>query len=224
LVGDERSPPPNPRCAQGVSNPLRCGGRSRNHRSRLPRPVRSERVAPIPSGRLEMKIAPSSATLIESPPASPNRARVVQESRRGRSREQGSCRPALPATFPIRTAAVVLAAVKQAIGQVVDSAGPSLWVRAGLVAYLAVAVFTAYILWPRRKRRFHFSPARRLQWLYLESPQPLSVSIIKRDLALHLDAYLEHNARKIDRMSWALAGSIALLLLGTASLVYYLWT
>jgi hypothetical protein len=99
---------------------------------------------------------------------------------------------------------------------------PGIWLKVGLAAYLAVAAVTAYILWPRRKWRFHFSPAR-LQWLYLESPSPLSISVIKRDLALHLDAYLEHNARKIDRLSWALAGSIGLLLLGTASLVYHLW-
>jgi hypothetical protein len=103
-----------------------------------------------------------------------------------------------------------------------EPSGADIWLKVGLVACLGVATAMGYILWPRRKWRFHFSPAR-LQWLYLEGPNPLPAEMMKRDLALHLDGYLQDNARKIDRLSWALAGSITLLLLGSMSLVYYLW-
>jgi hypothetical protein len=90
--------------------------------------------------------------------------------------------------------------------------------RAHTFPYLGVAAVTAYILWPRRKWRFHFRPAR-LQLLYLDGPRPAVGTSLKRDIALHLDAHLQHNAPKIDQLSWALVASIALLLLGTASLV-----
>jgi len=94
--------------------------------------------------------------------------------------------------------------------------------RLALVCYLLVAVSAGYVLWPRRSWRFHFR-AGQLQWLYVESAESLSLSLIKRDLALHFDRYFAHNAARIDRMSWAFAASLALLLLGTAGLVYDHW-
>ena len=107
--------------------------------------------------------------------------------------------------------------------ELIDGARTDWLLRVGLLSYVGVAFMTGYVLWPRRKWRFHFSAAR-LHWLYLEGPDPLPYELMQRDLALHLESYIQQNARHVDRMAWALAFSIALLLAGTVTLVYHFWT
>ncbi len=89
-------------------------------------------------------------------------------------------------------------------------------------AYLLVAFLTGWILWPRRKWRFHFE-ASRLQWNYIDGPEPLPPSLVKRDLALYLERYSQHNAAIIDRLAWLLSASIVLLLVEVLALLFELW-
>jgi hypothetical protein len=111
----------------------------------------------------------------------------------------------------VGSAAAVVASL--AAERIVKDHSAGTWLKLGFLCYLGVALLAGYVLWPRRKWRFHFE-AGRLQWLYLEGPDPLPVALLKRDLALHIDGYVQHNGHLIDRMSWALAAAIAALLLG----------
>lgn len=84
--------------------------------------------------------------------------------------------------------------------------GVTAGVFVSLCAFLAVAVLTAYVLLPRRDWRFHFG-VDRLHAEYVEHAEPLSVGLMMRDLAMHLDGYFKSNARSIDRISLGFAGS-----------------
>jgi hypothetical protein len=88
-----------------------------------------------------------------------------------------------------------------------------------LVGYLSIAICVGFVLWPRRKWRFHFQ-ASTLHWSYIEGPAPVDANLMQRDLALYLDLYFEENARKIDRMSWAFGIALGLLLLVSIAFVY----
>lgn len=145
---------------------------------------------------------------------------VLQESIRAISDQQSAVTLLGTRAGFVASAAALVASLSG--DELLDGAQPNLWLKLGLVSYLGVAIMTGYILWPRRKWRFHFSAAR-LHWLYLEGPDPLPVELMQRDLALHLESYVQQNAAQIDRLGWALAASIALLLAGTVSLIYYFW-
>ena len=123
------------------------------------------------------------------------------------------------AAFIGSAAAVVVTLVGQraAAG---DGLTPAL--KLALAAYLAIGVPIGYVLWPRPKWRFHFQ-AGAIHWHYIEGPNVLSTPLIRRDLALHLDAYFEKNARQLDRMAWALAASIVFLLAASGAFVYDLF-
>jgi hypothetical protein len=54
----------------------------------------------------------------------------------------------------------------------------------------------------------------------VEHAQPLSAGLMMRDLSLHLDRYFQANSRIIDRLSWAFAGSLALLIVEAGAFTY----
>ena len=146
---------------------------------------------------------------------------ILDEATRAVSDQQSAVDALHTRAGVVASAAALLASVaRQALAQ---ELGAGFGLRLALLCYLWVALSAGYVLWPRRSWRFHFRAAQ-LQWLYVESAESLSLSLIKRDLALHFDSYFVHNAAKIDRMSWAFAASLELLLLGTAGLVYDQWS
>ena len=146
---------------------------------------------------------------------------VLQESIRAISDQQIGMDVLCTRSGFVASAAALVASLSGT--ELLDGARTDWLLKVGLLSYLGVALMTGYILWPRRKWRFHFSAAR-LHWLYLEGPDPLPFELMQRDLALHLENYIQENARLVDRMAWALAISIALLLAGTVTLVYHFWT
>ena len=143
---------------------------------------------------------------------------ILEEATRAVSDQQSAVDALHARAGVVASAAALLASV--VLNQ---ELGANVGLRLALVCYLLVALLAGYVLWPRRSWRFHFR-ASRLQWMYLEGAELLSLSLMKRDLALHFDRYFEHNAAKIDRMSWAFAAALAFLLLGTAGLVYDHWS
>ncbi len=92
-----------------------------------------------------------------------------------------------------------------------------LWVALG--AFLLLASLAGYVLWPRRRWRFHFG-VERLHAEYVENVQPLTPGLMMRDLALHLDRYFRLNARAIDRISKAFAGSLLALMVQAMAFSY----
>jgi hypothetical protein len=146
---------------------------------------------------------------------------VLQESIRAISDQQVAVDVLGTRSGFVASAAALVASVSGT--ELLDGARTDWLLKLGLLSYLGVAFMTGYVLWPRRKWRFHFSAAR-LHWLYLEGPDPLAFELMQRDLALHLESYIQENAKQVDRMAWALAISIALLLAGTATLAYHFWT
>jgi hypothetical protein len=113
-------------------------------------------------------------------------------------------------------AAIVLGLV----GQRALTTGPlSLPLVLALVDYLLLALAISYVLWPKRRWRFHFGVPR-LHTLYIESAVPLSADLMKRDLALHLDQYFGSNAQTLDRLAWALSTAIICLLVEGSLLIY----
>lgn len=142
---------------------------------------------------------------------------ILDEATRAVSDQQSAVDALHTRAGVVASAAALLASVVgEALGR---ERGAGFGLRLALVCYLLVAVLAGYVLWPRRSWRFHFRAAK-LQWLYVESAESLPLSLIKRDLALHFDRYFAHNAAVIDRMSWAFAASLVLLLLGTSGFVY----
>ena len=97
-----------------------------------------------------------------------------------------------------------------------DPSGP---VKLLLIGYVVVGILVVFVLWPRTKWRFHFQ-ASALHWQYIEGPAPQDSRMMKRDLALYLDRYFAENAGMLDRMNWALAGALTLLLVNSGILVY----
>lgn len=91
-----------------------------------------------------------------------------------------------------------------------------------IVFLLAIVVLTGFILWPRREWRFHFRSSD-LQWNYIEGPNPLDASLMKRDLALHLEAYFRVNALSLDRFAIMLSAAIVLLFLNIGAVVLAIW-
>lgn len=95
----------------------------------------------------------------------------------------------------------------------------------GLTAVLCLAgilILVGLILWPRRQWLFHFQ-ASKLYWSYIEGPNPLSTSQMKRDLALHLEASFHSNAQRIDRFGNMLGFAILLLFIEVAAVMLELW-
>ncbi len=93
----------------------------------------------------------------------------------------------------------------------------SLWVAVAL--FLLLVICSAYALWPRRDWRFHFG-VDRLHSEYIEHAEPLSASLMMRDLAIHLDRYFRSNAVRIDKISLAFAISLIALAAQTALFAY----
>jgi hypothetical protein len=83
-------------------------------------------------------------------------------------------------------------------------------------------VFTGIILWPRREWRFNFL-ASHLHWNYIEGPRPLDGNLMKRDLALHLEAYFQANSPRIDRFGAMLSGAIVLLFFDLGAVLLEIW-
>jgi hypothetical protein len=75
---------------------------------------------------------------------------------------------------------------------------PALGLAVG--SFICLALLSVFILWPRRKWRFHFG-TERLHAEYVEHAQPLSAGLMMRDLSLHLDRYFQADSRIIDRLS-----------------------
>ena len=87
---------------------------------------------------------------------------------------------------------------------------------------LGIVLLTGLILWPRREWRFHFR-ASNLHWEYIEGPNPGNADVMKRDLALHLEAYLTANSHRIDRFGILLSVSIVLLFADIAAIIFEIW-
>lgn|GEM_PF-5044262 len=62
-----------------------------------------------------------------------------------------------------------------------------------LILLRGLLILSGTIMLPRREWGFHFR-ASSLQWSYIEGPGPASEDLMRRDLALHLDAYVQANA------------------------------
>ncbi len=58
-----------------------------------------------------------------------------------------------------------------------------------LILLRGLLILSGTIMLPRREWGFHFR-ASSLQWSYIEGPGPASEDLMRRDLALHLDAYV----------------------------------
>ena len=123
-----------------------------------------------------------------------------------------------------RTGIVASAAalVLSLISQQARGSGLSVTLKLAVAAYSGIAVLSAFILWPRRRWHLHFQ-ASKIHWFAIEGGRRLPSREIKRNLALYLEQYWERNGRKVDQLSWALGGAIALLLLEGGFLVYDLW-
>jgi hypothetical protein len=93
---------------------------------------------------------------------------------------------------------------------------------AAVIFLLGIVLLTGAILWPHRDWRFIFE-ASRLHWNYIEGPHPLDANLMKRDLALYLEAYHRANSPKIDRFGVMLSGAIVLLFLEIGAVLLEIW-
>lgn len=101
-------------------------------------------------------------------------------------------------------------------GQALDDAEFSVWSWLAIISFLGLGLLVLLILWPRKDWEFAAVP-RRLISIYIETEEPLPVSRIHRDLALHMEDSHTQNDRRLGRLILYFRAASALLILEVAT-------
>ena len=101
-----------------------------------------------------------------------------------------------------------------------DGAALSRWTWLAIGAFVALALLCFAILWPRRFRTSQ-DPAKLVSWAEKDG---VTLGEMERDLALHLGAQYDPNAKILDRLMWLYAGVVVALVVEISALVLNLWS
>jgi hypothetical protein len=87
------------------------------------------------------------------------------------------------------------------LGQAALDRGTTAFTWFAIVAFVALGGAALGILWPRRDWEYVMRPELLIE-NYIEHPQPLRMSQIHRDLALHMDRSYLQNRGQLLRLTW----------------------
>ena len=87
-------------------------------------------------------------------------------------------------------------------GKALEGRAPTAWGWAAVGMFLALSGVTLLILWPRVEWKFAVG-IRELIHDYIESDEPLPITTIHRDLALHMEDSYFDNERGLNRLIWS---------------------
>jgi hypothetical protein len=100
-------------------------------------------------------------------------------------------------------------------GQALNRESPTLWAWIALACFIGVSALALLLLVPRRW--IFTAVPRRIIRTYVETPEPLPLPMIHRDLALHMeDSYVE-NELGLDKMITRFRLALVLLALEVVS-------
>lgn len=121
---------------------------------------------------------------------------VYDEALRGLSQQQASLESLRSRVGTLLSGASISTAFLGA--QALENGTPGRWAWLAMVAFVAVFGAAIIIMWPY-EWIFRRSP-KAILTDYVDHQEPLAVSAIQRDLAIHLEGHFESNERKLDKL------------------------
>jgi hypothetical protein len=147
----------------------------------------------------------------DEPPATEDDSRaafVYQEALRGLLQQQAAVE-----SLHARAATLIFAAsfVSSLLGAraLEDGVGAWDWIALGLL--VAIGCLAVFLLWPYYNFTFRFDPEALLA-RYVDVPEPPSMAVIHRELALQIKADWQANGRIVRRLREALQVALILLI------------
>lgn len=98
------------------------------------------------------------------------------------------------------------------LGNAAIESGTTAWTWVAISLFVLLGAFVLLVLWPRRDWEYTIRPELLIE-NYIEHPEPLNLSEIHRDLALHMDrSYLQNRGQLLRLIRYFRLASIFLML------------